>query len=131
MDTTHGDWAADKKSGLVQSDGNARPADFAEHLMAEAIDGAVELIVSLTEEHHPRRMSPDPGRVADVMGAIDDRLCDVGRKVSVAAAEPLAGDGEGHVLIGLGPWREFPTRLRSRAEALTTRYYSRVSCRRS
>ena len=51
-----------KKSGLVREDGEVRPADFAGDLMAEAIDGAVEFIVSLMEDRKLRRMKTDPDR---------------------------------------------------------------------
>ena len=106
-----------KKSGLVREDGEVRPADFAGDLMAEAIDGAVEFIVSLMEDRKLRRMKTDPDRIAEVAGAVDDRLCDVDRRLSLAAAQPSAGDEEG-LVDRLRQRREVLVGLRNKVEAL-------------
>lgn len=101
------------KSGLVRENGSVRPADFAGHLMAEAVDGAVELIVSLIEDRKQLGLEIDPGTAADVVRAVDDRLADADSRMPLAAPEPSAGSEAGHsarleVLSALG----------SRAEAL-------------
>lgn len=105
------------ESGLVRENDRVRPADFAAHLMAEAVDGAVEMIVSLMEDRKLQGLKIDPGEVAHVIGAVDDRLADADRRMRLTVLEPLAGNEEGHS-SGFAQRLEMLSELRSRAEAL-------------
>lgn len=79
-----------KASGLVRENGGTRPADFAEDLMAEAVDGAVELIVGLMEERSRQGKRICVSSVKTVLDAVDERVRDWQNRI-----ELLDGGREG------------------------------------
>ena len=67
---------------LICENGECKAGRGAEELMAEAIDGAVEFIVSMVESEGSR----DGALVADLVRAVDDRIDDAERRIAERAS---------------------------------------------
>ena len=88
-----------KGSGLVREDGKTRVTDFARELMVEAVDGAVEMIVSMMEGRKSLGMDVEVCKVKDVLAAVDERLGDFSDGMSVGLEGGSTGLGNGGLIL--------------------------------
>ena len=67
---------------MARENGTWRPGPDAEELMAEAIDEAVAVIVSMVEAEARKGIAPAPDLVAQLVIAIEDRTEDAERRIA-------------------------------------------------